>query len=92
MQFPGSAGGGRGEPTFAPLSRMDQPQEGRSAFTALLRLSPPDKSATDEALMRNCASLNDDGEPLYYHAPTTGTLQGIFEAIGKDLGEIDLSM
>jgi len=46
----------------------------------------------DEALMRNCASLDESGDPLYFHAPTTGTLQGIFDEIGKDLTEIRLSM
>ena len=49
-------------------------------------------SVADEALMRNCASLDDDGEPLYFHAPTTVDLQGIFDAIGQDLSEIHLSM
>lgn len=49
-------------------------------------------SAADEALMRNCASLDEDGQPLYFHAPSTGDLQGIFDAIGDDLTEIRLSM
>ena len=49
-------------------------------------------SVADENLMRDCASLDDDGDPLYFHAPTTGTLQGIFDEIGKDLTEIRLSM
>ena len=49
-------------------------------------------SAADEALMRNCASLDDEGEPLYFHAPATSDLQGIFDEIGEDLSEIRLSM
>lgn len=49
-------------------------------------------SVADENLMRNCASLDEDGEPLYFHAPTTDQLQGIFDEIGNDLTEIRLSM
>ena len=41
--------------------------------------------------MRNCASVV-DGETLYYHAPSNAELQNIFEAIGKDLSKIHLSM
>jgi len=48
-------------------------------------------SASSQALMKNCASL-DHGERLYYHAPSTSDLEGIFYAIGKDLSEIHLSM
>lgn len=49
-------------------------------------------TAADEALMRNCASLDEDGKPLYFHAPTTGALQGIFGQIGEDLSDIRLTM
>jgi Flp pilus assembly protein TadG len=49
-------------------------------------------SDEDEALMRDCASLDDSGDPLYFHAPNTTTLQGIFDEIGEDLSEIRLSM
>ncbi len=49
-------------------------------------------SAADEALMRNCASLDDAGQPLYFHAPTTADLQAIFTQIGQDLSQIHLSM
>ena len=49
-------------------------------------------SAADEALMRDCASLDDDGDPLYYHAPTTADLEGIFHSIGQDLSDIHISM
>jgi Flp pilus assembly protein TadG len=49
-------------------------------------------SPADEALMRNCASLNQAGQPLYFHAPTTVDLQAIFDAIGHDLSNIHLSM
>jgi hypothetical protein len=48
-------------------------------------------SSSSQNLMRNCATL-DDGERLYYHAPTTGELQDIFKQIGEDLSEIHLSM
>ena len=42
-------------------------------------------------LMRNCATV-DEGEPLYYHAPTTAALADIFERIGKDLNRVHLAM
>jgi hypothetical protein len=42
-------------------------------------------------MMENCAS-DDDGEPLYYHAPTTSDLDEIFAEIGEDLREVHLSM
>ena len=42
--------------------------------------------------MRDCASLDEDGQPLYFHAPTTLDLQDIFNAIGQDLSTIHLSM
>ena len=48
-------------------------------------------SASSQAMMRNCATL-DKGARLYYHAPATSDLQDIFNAIGKDLSEIHLSM
>lgn len=50
-----------------------------------------DISSADEDLMRNCATVGDDG-PLYYHAPTTSALENIFKAIGEDLADIHLSM
>jgi Flp pilus assembly protein TadG len=49
-------------------------------------------SAADEALMRNCASLDAKGNRLYFHAPTTVDLQAIFDVIGEDLSSIHLSM
>lgn len=48
-------------------------------------------TTADEDLMRNCATVGDDG-PLYYHAPNTASLENIFKAIGEDLSEIHLSM
>ena len=48
-------------------------------------------SASSQTMMRNCATL-DKGARLYYHAPATSDLQDIFNAIGKDLSEIHLSM
>ena len=35
-------------------------------------------SAANEALMRNCASLDVSGQPLYFHAPTTVRPAGHF--------------
>ena len=43
-------------------------------------------------MMENCATEDDDGNPLYYHAPTTTDLADIFRRIGEDLTEIHLSM
>jgi hypothetical protein len=42
-------------------------------------------------LFRDCASKDDDGEPLYHYAPTAGALETAFESIGKDLTEIYVS-
>jgi hypothetical protein len=42
-------------------------------------------------LMRNCAT-DDDGETLYYHAPSNEELEDVFHSIGEDLSEIHLSM
>jgi len=51
-----------------------------------------DMSSADETLMRNCASLDEKGNHLYFHAPSTGDLQGIFSQIGEDLSTLHLSM
>ncbi len=48
-------------------------------------------STSTETLMKNCATL-DEGERLYYHAPSTSDLKDIFDAIGKDLSNIHLAM
>ena len=48
--------------------------------------------ATDQDMMEECATLDDDGERLYYHAPTSDDLDEIFTEIGEDLSEIHLSM
>ena len=42
--------------------------------------------------MRNCASLDEKGNHLHFHAPSTGDLQGIFSQIGEDLSTLHLSM
>ena len=42
-------------------------------------------------MMETCASV-DEGEPLYYHAPTPDDLAEIFHRIGEDLSDIHLSM
>lgn len=44
-----------------------------------------------KTLMKNCASV-DDGESLYYHAPSNDELEDIFYSIGQDLSDIHLSM
>ncbi len=44
-----------------------------------------------ESLMHDCASVQ-DGERLYYHAPSNAELESIFYAIGQDLADIHLSM
>jgi len=45
-----------------------------------------------QTLMRNCASVDGEGTPLYYHAPENSELEDIFHQIGEDLSEIHLSM
>jgi hypothetical protein len=43
-----------------------------------------------KTMMRNCASV-DEGEALYYHAPSPDDLEEIFDAIGEDLSKVHLS-
>ena len=47
-------------------------------------------SSSTTTLMTNGATL-DEGERLYYHAPTTSDLEDIFTRIGEDLSDIHLS-
>lgn len=47
-------------------------------------------SSTSTTLMTNCATL-DGTERLYYHAPSTADLEGIFYDIGQDLSSLHLS-
>jgi hypothetical protein len=42
--------------------------------------------------MEDCASLDEDGTPLYFSAPTSEELDDIFHTIGEDLSEIHLAM
>jgi hypothetical protein len=49
-------------------------------------------SASATTLMENCASENEDGDPLYFHAPNSQQLGEIFHEIGQDLSEIHLAM
>ncbi len=49
-------------------------------------------TSSAESLMENCASKGDDGNPLYYNAPSSSELKDIFHTIGEDLSEIHLSM
>lgn len=41
-------------------------------------------------LLQSCATL-DDGQRLYYHAPSNDDLQDIFDEIGEDLAKLHLS-
>ncbi len=45
-----------------------------------------------KTLMRNCASKDTDGNPLYFDAPNSQELDDIFQTIGEDLSEIHLAM
>ncbi len=49
-------------------------------------------STTSTDLMRNCASTDEEGTKLYFHAPNSQQLGDIFDAIGEDLNKIHLSM
>ena len=63
----------------------------KASGVRLYTISFGSMSASSQAMMRNCATL-DEGARLYYHAPATSDLKDIFAAIGKDLSEIHLSM
>jgi Mg-chelatase subunit ChlD len=41
--------------------------------------------AKTQDLFRNCASKNEEGEPLYYYVPQASDLESAFQDIGKDL-------
>jgi Flp pilus assembly protein TadG len=47
---------------------------------------------TANTLMTNCASTDNDGNPLFYNAQDSGQLSQIFDHIGDDLSKIHLSM
>jgi hypothetical protein len=40
---------------------------------------------------RDCASVNDDGDRLYYYAPDGESLRQAFGSIGEDLTSIRIS-
>jgi hypothetical protein len=48
-------------------------------------------TAATKTMMQNCATV-DEGESLYYHAPTSDTLEEIFVQIGEDLSKVHLAM
>jgi Flp pilus assembly protein TadG len=66
-------------------------QNVKDAGIRLYTITFGDIPSAAETLMRNCATV-DDGETLYYHAPSNAELETIFYSIGEDLSEIHLSM
>jgi hypothetical protein len=49
-------------------------------------------SSTTSTMLTNCASVDSEGDILYYNAPSTSALEDIFEEIGEDLSDVHLSM
>lgn len=49
----------------------------------------PDAAA--QTLFRNCASLNQNGQPNYFNAPTQADLIAAFQAIGRELSNLRIS-
>ncbi len=47
--------------------------------------------SSTQTLMKNCATV-DEGESLFYQAPTSSELESIFDKIGTDLTKLHLSM
>ena len=66
-------------------------QNVKDAGIRLYTITFGDIPSSAETLMENCASV-DNGEALYYHAPSNSELENVFYAIGEDLAEIHLSM
>jgi hypothetical protein len=58
--------------------------EGIRVYTILFQV---DFEETKD-LFRECASLNENGEPLFYYVPDASQLQAAFEDIGEDLTTI----
>ncbi len=44
-----------------------------------------------QQIFEDCASVNDEGEPLYYEVPDASTLTAVFGEIGTDLTNIRIS-
>ena len=44
-----------------------------------------------QQIFEDCASQNDEGEPLYYEVPDASTLTAVFGEIGTDLTNIRIS-
>ena len=63
----------------------------KSAGIRLYTITFGDIPNAARTLMRNCAT-DDNGETLYYHAPSNSELEDVFRSIGEDLSEIHLSM
>jgi Flp pilus assembly protein TadG len=61
--------------------------EGIRLYTILFQV---DFQKTQD-LFRECASKNDEGEPLYYYVPSTSDLQTAFSDIGKDLTSLRIT-
>ncbi len=51
----------------------------------------PALTGATKTMIENCATV-DNGEKLYYHAPTNSELEDIFDEIGEDLNKLRLSM
>jgi hypothetical protein len=64
----------------------------KAAGVRLYTITFGDLDSSVEGLMEDCASLDSDGDPLYFSAPTSQELDNIFHTIGDDLSEIHLAM
>jgi Flp pilus assembly protein TadG len=63
----------------------------KAAKIRLYTITFGDIPSAAESLMHDCASI-ENGERLYYHAPSNSELGSIFYSIGQDLADIHLSM
>lgn len=48
-------------------------------------------STSTRQMMQNCASTNEDGQPLYWNSPSTAELENVFYEIARDLIDLRLS-
>lgn len=60
----------------------------KSAGVIVHTISFVSRSAGDESTLRQCASLDGDGNPRYYYAPDSATLRGILTNIGTQIKKI----
>ncbi len=56
-------------------------------YMILLQVNDP----TTQKIFQDCASVNENGETLYYYAPNNDALQAAFADIGQDLTNIRIS-